>query len=135
MVPRFTPDPRDSVGGAIHTGLVNDSKEQRTTLVLTDVRDEDGTMWRAVSLIEDGGLAILGHDLGPGVERIFGCREYEFERRLSAADVSSLRRLLSVAPDGDLLAAIGERFESTRDLEAFAEEHSILGEFWNRIGD
>lgn len=92
-------------------------------------------MWRAVSLIEDGGLAILGHDLGPGVERIFGCREYEFERRLSAADVSSLRRLLSVAPDGDLLAAIGERFESTRDLEALAEEHSIPGEFWNRIGD
>lgn len=114
---------------------MNDSKEQRTTLVLTNVRDEDGTIRRAVSLTEDGGLVMLGHDVGPGVERIFGCGEYEFEHRLSAAEVSTLRRLLGVATDGDLLAAIGDRFASTRGLEAFAQEHGITGEFWNRIGD
>ena len=99
-----------------------------------NVRDEDGTMWRAVSLTEDGGLAMLGHDVGSGVERVLGCGEYEFERRLSAAEVSTLRRLLSVATDGDLLAAIGDRFASTRDLEAFAQEHGITDEVWNRVG-
>lgn len=92
-------------------------------------------MWRAVTLTDDGGVAILGHDLGRGVERIFGCREYEFERRLSAAEVSTLRKLLAVARDGDLLAAIGTRFQSTDELETFAEENGIAGEFWNRIGD
>ncbi|HET6627652.1 MAG TPA: hypothetical protein VFG63_14775 [Nocardioidaceae bacterium] len=107
---------------------------QRTTLVLVDVRDADGTMWRAVTLTEDGGLAILGHDIGPGIERIFGGSEYEFERRLSAAEVSTLHQLLDVAADGDLLTAIHDRFRSTRDLETFAEEHGIAGQFWNRIG-
>jgi len=70
-----------------------------------------------------------------GVERIFGCFEYEFERRLSAAEVSTLRQLLTVADDGALLGAIGQRFESTHAFETFVEEHGIAGAFWNRIGD
>lgn len=124
-----------SVGGSVQTGLVNEPKEQLQTLVLTDVRDDRGTMWRAVTLTEDGGLAILGQDLGQGVEQFWGCREYEFERRLSAAEVTTLRELLTVPAGGDLLAAIGERFPSTSDLERFAEDHGIVGEFWSRIGD
>jgi len=59
---------------------VNEPIEPLKTLVLTDVRDDRGTMWRAVTLTQDGGLAILGHDLGQGVEQIWGCSEYEFER-------------------------------------------------------
>ncbi len=114
---------------------MDESDEQRTTLVLTDVRDEDGTMWRAITLTEDGGLAIVGHDYGTGVERIFGCKEYEFERRLSASEVVTLRQLLAVPTDGDLLAAIRSQFPSTHDLESFTEEHGIPGEMWNRIGD
>lgn len=100
-----------------------------------DVSDEDGTMYRAVSLTDDGGLAIEGQDLGRGVERVFGCNEYEFVRRLSADDTNQLRSLLGVPIDGDLLAAIAGRFASTRDLEAFAGDHGISGKFWNRIGD
>lgn len=123
------------VGGSVQTGLVNEPTEQLTTLVLTDVRDDRGTMWRAVTLTEDGGLAILGHDLGPGVEQFWGCSEYEFERRLSAAEVTTLRELLTVPVGGDLLAAIGDRFASTSDLESFAEGHGIAGEFWSRTGD
>jgi len=129
---RRTGAPGDSVSGFVHTGLVDDPTEQR--LVLTDVNDADGTMWRAVALTDDGGLAILGHDLGPAVE-VLGGSEYEFERRLCAAEVTTLRELLTVPPEGDLLAAIGDRFASTRDLEAFAKDHGIAGEFWSRIGD
>jgi hypothetical protein len=114
---------------------VNESNEQRTTLILTDVRDEDGTMWRAVHLTTGGELIIEGHDLGPGVERVFGCSEYEFERSLSTTETSGLRELLGLSADDDLLAVIGQRFEFTPDLETFLKEHEIEGRFSNRIGD
>ena len=92
-------------------------------------------MWRAVGLTDGGGLAIVGHDLGPGVERFFGRTEYEFERRFTPDETAQLGRLLETAADGDLLAAIAERFASTQDLEAFTEAHGITGTFWSRVGD
>lgn len=106
-----------------------------STLVLTDVRDADGTRWRAVSLAPDGSLAIRGHDLGPGVERVLGCHEYEFERRLSAADVAALRALLAVPEDGDLLRAIGGCFARAGELESFVQDQGIPGKFWSRLGN
>jgi hypothetical protein len=114
---------------------VNAPTEPLQTLVLTDARDAGGTTWRAVTLTDDGGLAVLGHDLGRGVERSWGCHEYEFERRLSLEEVTTLRRLLTLPAGDDLLAAIGERFTSTSDLESFAEGHGITGAFWSRTGD
>jgi hypothetical protein len=119
----------------MHYDLMNEEHLQRTTLVLADLRDVDGTMWRAVNLTEDGGLALVGHDLGAGVERIFGCSEYEFERRLTAGDTAALRSLLGLEETGDLLTAIEGRFASTPELEVFLKDHGIEGQFWNRIGD
>lgn len=113
---------------------MDESEHQRSTLVLTDVRDQGGTVWRAVGLTGTGGLAISGHALGPGVERIFGCSEYEFELRLSARETEVLRGLLDV-DDGDLLGAIGSRFASTHALEDFLHAHGIAGRLWNRSGD
>ena len=104
-------------------------------MVLTDVRDENGTVWRAVTLTDDGGLAICGHDLGRGVQDFFGCNEYEFERRLSAPEAKALRELLTEPDDGDLLAAIAGRFPSGTGLEGFLEQHGIHGQFWSRVGD
>ena len=114
---------------------MNDIQPQRTTLVLAHVEDGDGIIWRTVSLTDDGGLLVGGHDLGPGVERVFGFREYEFERRLSARETETLRHLLRVTGDGDLLTAIEDRFTSNPQLEEYLKEHGIPGEFWNRIGD
>jgi hypothetical protein len=111
------------------------SKERRTRLVLTSVRDERGTMWRAVELTDGGGLAILGQDLGSGVEDVFGYGEYEFKRGLSATAVSSLRALLGLAEDAELLAAIEDRFKTTIELEAFIEKYDIPSELWSRVGD
>ena len=65
---------------------------------------------RAVTLTEDGGLAIQGHDLGRGVKASFGCSESEFERRLSAQGAEALRELLAVPSGVDRLAAIAGRF-------------------------
>lgn len=129
--------PRQRTAGSdfVETCRMSTSKERRTRLVLTNVRDERGTMWRAVELTEGGGLAILGHDLGSGVEDVFGYGEYEFKHRLSATGVSSLRALLGVAEDADLLAAIEDRFKTTFELEAFIKKHDIPCELWSRVGD
>lgn len=123
------------VPGLVQTGPVNESQKLPRTVVLTAAKDQGGTVWRAVTLTEDGGLVISGHDLGPRVEGFFGCREYEFERRLSALEVGSLCEILVVPTGGDLLAVIAERFPDTSDLEKFTKEHGIEGQFWSRIGD
>ena len=121
--------------GSAQTGIVREHEAPRATLVLRDVRDENGSSRREVRLSDDGGLAILGHDLGRGAEGIFGENdEYEFQRRLSPTETRALRRLLGVATDGDLLDAIESRFTSTNDLETFLVESALPGEFWNRIG-
>ena len=108
--------------------------EPRKNLVLTQVGDEDGFMRRSIHLTAEGQLVIEGHDLGAGVERIFGCREYEFERTLSVGETAQLAELLEVSVV-ELLPAIQQRFGTTPPLEAYLEEHDIAGEFWNRTGD
>ena len=108
---------------------------ERTTLILADVSNEDGTVWRAVHLTGSDELVIEGHDIGPGVASTFGCSEYEFHRALSTPETAVLRRLLGITPDADLLATVGDHFGSTSDLENFLKEHDIEGAFWNRIGD
>ena len=76
---------------------------------MVDKRDEDGRMWRAVTLSEEGKLMIEGRDVGPGVERAWGTQAYEFERHYSVAETASLAALLGVPEGGDLLGAIGAR--------------------------
>src|SRR5689334_10332718 len=101
------------------------------TLVMTSVRDAKGLMHREVRLVPGGGLAIAGHDLGPGVEGALGVEEYEFERTL---DAESVRQLVAALGGGDVLELVGERFTSTFELERFLEQHGIASSFWNRMG-
>ncbi len=106
-------------------------------LVLADHTDEDGTLWRAIT-VDEGSFILSGHDTGPGVERILGCSEYEFERTLSPDETLKLRRLLGVsveAINAELLAAVAHRFDSIEQLEAFLEEHEIDGSFWSQLGE
>ena len=103
-----------------------DPDDYRSTLVLTEIRDERGLMWRAVHLTYARRLVIEGHDLGD--------TEYEFERTLDVDETSRLAGLLEVSVDG-LLPEIQRRFGSTQPLEVFLEDHEIPSEFWNRIGD
>lgn len=107
----------------------------RSTLVMARRTDADGSVWRAVHLTGDGRLVVEGHDLGPGVERILGCREYEFRRTLTATQSATLRDLLGLTGDADLLAAVERRFAATHELERFLVDHGIPGAFWSRRGD
>ena len=109
------------------------SSTQERTLEYS--RTERGTTWRGLKLTDDGGLAIQGQDFGRMVEGFYGSYEYEFTRALSAAETSTLRGLLAVSEDGDLLAAIAERFSTSHALEGFLTQHGITGEFWSRVGD
>lgn len=103
-------------------------------LVLADHTDEDGSLWRAIS-VEDGGFVLSGHDTGPGVERVLGCREYEFERRLSAEETAKLRTLLLVETAQELVEAVAHRFDAIEELEAFLADHEIDGTFWSQLGE
>jgi hypothetical protein len=105
------------------------------TVVLNDQREEDDLMWRAVRLEPNGGLTILGHDVGYVVQECLGGREYEFTRRFSKQETTRLRQLLGVRRRKELLPTILERFPSSTELEQFARGHGIAGTFWNRIGD
>lgn len=106
-------------------------------LVLVDHTDTDGSLWRAIT-VDDGSFILSGHDAGPGVERILGCREYEFERELSPAETSRLRSLVGVAEETDVpsfLQAVAERFDSIDEFEAFLEDQGIAGSFWSQLGE
>jgi hypothetical protein len=105
---------------------VSDPAAERSTLHLTEISNADGLMRRSVHLTRDGRLIIEGHDLGG--------TEYEFERSLSVSETARLASLLGVSVV-DLLPTIQQRFGTTPPLEAYLEEHGIIGEFWNRIGD
>ncbi|MGH3585986.1 MAG: pentapeptide repeat-containing protein, partial [Pseudonocardia sp.] len=97
----------------VRSTAVADPAERRDELVLRSVRDEDGTSVRSVHLTAAGELVVEGHDLGPGVERHFGLREYEFQRRLSGDQTQRLRALLDATDQDDLLHVIGNRFNDT----------------------
>lgn len=115
--------------------MTTNEDEARRTLVLRDRRDESGVSWRGVTLLDDGGLEISGHDLGAAVEGHWGYDEYEFSRRLTHSEVARLRALLGVGSGDDLLATIRSRFPETSALEAFLHHNEIAGQFWSRVGD
>lgn len=98
-------------------------------------RDEAGLTRRSVHLDDDGSLTIEGHDLGDAVEQFWGCREYEFERRIDLAGVARLRATLGVQDHQPLLEALRDRFASTNELEDAIAASGIESEFWSRVGD
>lgn len=114
--------------------IVSEDLTPEAFLVLADHSDEDGTLWRAIS-VEDGGFVLSGHDAGPSVERVLGCREYEFERRLSADDTTRFRALLLVDTAQELVDAVAQRFDAIEELEEFLAEHGIDGTFWSQLGE
>lgn len=122
------------VGG--ENGGMQDDLDSTQVLVLADHTDEDGSVWRAIT-VDQGSFILSGHDSGPGVERILGCRDYEFERALTPAETVRLGELLGVVgpADRDLLQGVADRFASIDEFEAFLESHEISGAFWSQLGE
>jgi hypothetical protein len=96
-----------------------------------DREDEGGRQSRTVTVDADGSLTIDGYDIGPAVEAFFGHDDYEFHRTVPAEGVARLRAALGVAADGDLLAALQERFTWTTQIEALLGELGVESEFWS----
>lgn len=95
--------------------------------VMCDTDGTEGTMWRAVVLFADGTLAVQRYDTGAFARRRSSGQGHESARELSRGETDRVRDLLGVDPDGDLLEAIGLRFISTDELEAFLICHGLVG--------
>jgi len=104
-------------------------------VVLRDVKDADGSQLLQASLTSRGDIVIEGRDYGPGVEQIFGYREYEWVWTIPAASVEDLRHALPAT--GDVLSALRDRFsgENSAELGPFFEAHGIATDRWSRVGD
>ena len=105
-------------------------------VVLREVEDVDGSRLLTAALTTEGDLIIEGRDYGPGVERVFGVREYEWVWMIPATSVGDLLHVLPAAA-GDVLAAFRDRFSGERaaDLGTFLESNRIPTERWSRLGD
>lgn len=109
----------------------------RQTEVFAQRTDADGAYYRAVHYDEDGSVTIEGHDLGPGVEMVFGdgVTEYEFTRTIEAEQVVALRDALKIGAEIPLLSYLKSKFKTTSDLEDFLDSNDIRCEIWSRFGD
>ena len=80
---------------------------------------------------------IQGHDMGQGVEDVFGegFREYEWAWTIRAGDVSKLAEALGGRED--VLGALKTRFggDQSGELGEFLESKGITVERWSRMGD
>ncbi len=105
-------------------------------VVLRDIADADGSRLLTASITSGGELVLEGRDFGPGVEGVFGVREYEWVWTIPAAGVTALLGALQASSD-DVLAALQDRFsgEGAADLGAFLESNGIPAERWSRLGD
>jgi hypothetical protein len=105
------------------------------SVTLRDFRDADGIRHLSARLDAGGNLVIEGQDLGDGVERAFGVREYEWTWTIAARDLPALRAALAV--DGDLLQTLAQRFggSAAAGLGAFLDAHAIQRTGWSRLGD
>ena len=104
-------------------------------VVLRQISDKDGTRYLSAKLAEGGDIVIEGQDLGDGVQRIFGVREYEWVWTIRSANVSKVRDLLG--GQEDVIAAIADRFSGSNaaSLWTFLEDNSVPMEVWSRKGD
>jgi len=90
------------------------------------------TIW--ASLAENGDLVISGHDIGPGVERVFGSDEYEFSHTVPSDYVLPFLEILGATKVTDVLTALrhfgGPRYEEITDALETAQI-SMPIRFWS----
>ena len=104
-------------------------------IVLRRVKDADGLRLLEASVTAEGDVLIEGYDLGDGVERALGVREYEWEWRIPATSVPLLLHALGVADH--VLSALEARFsgDNAALLDSFLESNGIPTHRWSRLGD
>ena len=103
-------------------------------VVLVEERSgaDSRTIW--ASLAENGDLVISGHDIGPGVERVFGSDEYEFAHTVPFDYVLPFLKILGATKVTDVLTALrhfgGPHYEEITDALETAKQ-SMPIRFWS----
>ena len=108
-----------------------------TRIVLRDQRDADGIRSLTAAHQPGGGIFIEGYDLGDGVERIFGFREYEWTWDIDAEAVPAAIAALDGREGDDplrLLAAWSAAHGGI-DPGSHLREAGVPIRYWSRIGD
>lgn len=110
-------------------------KKALTFVELRNTSDDDGTRNLHATLDAAGNITLEGRDYGDGVERVLGCREYEWVWTIAADDVPKL--LAALGAQDDVLAALQQRFSGNEagGIAAFLETNGIAVQHWSRIGD
>jgi hypothetical protein len=106
-------------------------------VILRDQRDADGVRSLSATHVPGGGIFIEGHDLGAGVERIFGFREYEWTWDIEADAVPAAIAALDGREGDDplRLLAAWSAAHGAIDPGSHLREVGVPIKFWNRIGD
>lgn len=91
-----------------------------------------GTLRVTVERKPNGDVLIAGHDLGHPL-----CEEYEYWITVKQDDVPRMVSALGGTEDGDPLLLLREHARDvlTKGEMAWLEEHGIVPEFFNRMGD
>ena len=109
---------------------------RRTEVVLLDEWLDGESRHVTAKLTEDGNLVILGQDIGPSVERIFGSDEYEYSYTIPAAYIAAFFELLGARQVTDILGAIDHfgrrRYSDISDALEVAKAIMPIG-FWSRF--
>jgi hypothetical protein len=109
------------------------------TITLREQRNADGFRRLSADRRPDGGIQIDGHDLGAGVERVFGTglTEYEWAWVVEPGAVPAAVAALGGRADDDplrLLAAWAAAHDGA-DPGPHLRAAGVPLEFWNRVGD
>jgi hypothetical protein len=112
------------------TTVCYDSLGRRAVVLRNERKGKDQRHLRA-HLDEDGNLVVEGQDLGPGTALVSDDGEYEYRKRIAAADIASLRSVLSIGEDVDILDELGRNWSgpASYELERRIRESGIPVQF------
>ena len=144
LIGGFTPRLRASQGGTIgrHDRAMDDDPGTRsplTSVVLRDLQDDDGFQGLRASRGPGGAIRIDGHDLGRGVDGVFGAGLSESEWCWTVepdAVPAAVAALDGWEGDDPLrLLAAWSAAHGGNDPGSHLRDAGVPIAFWNRIGD
>jgi len=112
--------------------------KSRESVVLRDLNDAEGTRHLEAELRQGGAIVITGQDLGPGVSRVFGPGndEYEWAWSIEPEAIPAMVAALGGLDGDDPLRLLKSWSDANggRDPGGDLRKAGVPIEFWNRVG-
>lgn len=107
-----------------------DFLDRRTVVLRNERKGKDQRHLRAY-LDEEGNLVVEGQDLGPSTAVVSDDGEYEYRKRIAADDVASLRSVLNIGDDVDILDELARNWSgpASYELERRIRESGVPVQF------